>query len=93
MQSNDSIYTVGSRNMNMVSCIEQHLPPAEIVERCGVADLARYFEANGCECFLLGCTHFPYLKSEIAKVTKLPIIDPADEMFEALLAGAEQDQE
>ncbi len=93
MESNDSIYMIGSGNMNMVSCIEQHLPPAEIVERCGVDHLAGYFEANGCECFLLGCTHFPYLKSEIAKVTRLPIIDPADEMFESLLAGAEEDQQ
>ncbi len=90
IESNDQIYMIGSGNMNMVSNIEKSLPPAEIMKLCGVDTLARYFEENGCECFLLGCTHFPYLKEEIAKVTKLPIIDPADEMFEAMLAGAEE---
>ena len=62
--------------------------PAEIVKKCGLADLLGYMEACGAEAVVLGCTHFPYLKDELAKLTDLPLIDPADRMFEALTAKA-----
>ena len=58
--------------------------PEEIVEKCGIAHLVKYIEACGAEALVLGCTHFPYIKEELSKMTSLPIIDPADEMFEAM---------
>ena len=36
---------------------------------------------------MLGCTHFPYLTAELAKLTDLRIIDPADEMFAAVCSA------
>ena len=40
----------------------------------------------GADRIVLGCTHFPYIKDELEKLTSLPLIDPADMMFEALLS-------
>ena len=85
MAANPDIYMIGTGNMAIVRAIEDDLSPGEIVDKCGIGDLLRYFEACGAEALLLGCTHFPYIKEEIEKLTDLLIIDPADEMFEALL--------
>ena len=88
MASNPDIYMIGTGNMAIVRAIEDGLSPEEIIEECGIAHLLKYVEACGAEAFVLGCTHFPYIKEEIKKLTGLPIIDPADEMFEALLDAA-----
>ena len=85
MAANPDIYMMVTGNMTIVRAIEDDLSPGEIVDKCGIGDLLRYFEACGAEALLLGCTHFPYIKEEIEKLTDLLIIDPADEMFEALL--------
>lgn len=85
MAANPDIYMIGTGNMAIVRAIEDEMPPEEIVDKCGIADLLKYFEACGAEALVLGCTHFPYFKEELEKLTSLPIIDPADEMFEALL--------
>jgi glutamate racemase len=54
------------------------------VENCGLGHFVKYAEACGAEALVLGCTHFPYIKDELAKLTSLPIVDPAGEMFNAL---------
>jgi glutamate racemase len=64
------------------------LAPADIVENCGLEHLFRYMEACGSEAVVIGCTHFPYIKDELAKLTSLPLVDPADEMFDAMLSKA-----
>ena len=85
MASNPDIYMIGTGNMAIVRAIEDGLAPEEIVERCGIYHLVKYFEACGAEALVLGCTHFPFIKEEIEKLTSLPIVDPAGEMFNALL--------
>ena len=85
METNEDIYMVGSGNMAIVSAIEEGLEPAEIVEKCGIDHMIKYMEACGCEALLLGCTHFPYLKEEIKSICDMPIIDPADEMYDAIM--------
>ena len=84
MSSSSDIYVIGTGNMAIVSAIEDGLTPAEIVRKCGLGDMIRHMEACGAEAIVLGCTHFPYLKEELAKLTDLPLIDPADKMYEAL---------
>ena len=42
-------------------------------------------KACGAEALLLGCTHFPCLREELEKICRLPIIDPADMMYEELM--------
>lgn len=36
---------------------------------------------------ILGCTHFPYLKAELATISNLPLLDPAQEMLSRLSAA------
>ena len=84
MSSNPDIYAIGTGNMAIVRAIEDGLTPAEIVEECGLADLVRYMETSGAEAIVLGCTHFPYIRDELAKLTELPLIDPADMMFDKM---------
>ena len=85
MASCPDIYVIGTGNMAVVRGIEDGMPPGEIVEDCGLEEMARYMEACGAEAIILGCTHFPYIRDDLAKRTGLPLIDPADRMFEALL--------
>lgn len=88
MTSNPDIYMIGTGNMAIVRAIEDGLSPEEIVEKCGIAHFLKYAEACGAEALVLGCTHFPYIKGEVEKLTALPIIDPADEMFDDLLKAS-----
>jgi hypothetical protein len=90
MSDNDALYVIGSGNMAVVRAIENGIPPAEIVEKCGLRNLALYMEACGAEAVLLGCTHFPYFKDEFRMCCMVPVIDPADMMYEALAQTAAQ---
>ena len=87
MSANRDIYVVGTGNMAIVRAIEDGLSPREIVAEYGLADMLRYMEACGAEAIVLGCTHFPYLKDELAGLTKLALIDPADMMYDALVSA------
>ena len=42
------------------------------------------FAAQGAEALVLGCTHFPYFKEALGRRTRLPILDPAQEMLRLL---------
>ena len=86
MVSNPDIYMIGTGNMAIVRAIEDGLEPEEIVKRCGLAHMADYMKACGAEAIVLGCTHFPYIREELAKLTDLPLVDPADEMFSAMIS-------
>lgn len=87
MAANPDIYMIGTGNMAIVRAIEDGLEPDDIIEKCGLRHMVRYMEACGAEAIVLGCTHFPYFMDELACLTDLPVIDPADKMFEALLSA------
>ena len=89
-ETDPAIDVIGMGHLAIVHDIEAGLPPEEIIERQGLKDLARFFEAAGAEVWILGCTHFPYLKDALQPLTKLPLIDPADEMYELLIQGMEE---
>ena len=91
METNPDIYVIGSGNMAIVSAIEDGQAPEDIVKNCGIEHMIRYIEACGCEALLLGCTHFPYLKEEIRGICRIPIIDPADEMYDAVKRSCASD--
>ena len=69
----------------LVDAVEQRLAPEEIVRRFALAELADFFRRNGAECLILGCTHFPYFRQALEQCTDLPLIDPADRMYERLV--------
>ncbi len=84
LSSNPDLYVIGSGNMAIVRAIENGYDPEEIVENCGLGALAEYMKSCGAEALLLGCTHFPYLKEAFTEVCGLPLLDPADMMYEAI---------
>ena len=84
LSSNEDLYVVGTGNMSIVRAIEDGFEPDSIVEECGLLHMAEYMKACGAEAIILGCTHFPYLKEEFGKSCGLPLIDPADMMYESL---------
>ena len=84
MSTRNDIYVIGTGNMAIVRAIEDGLSPEEVVQKCGLEKAVKYMETCGVEAIVLGCTHFPYFKEELAKLTALPLIDPADRMHEAL---------
>ena len=69
--------------------IEEGMDPDEIIRRNHIDALLGYFEACGCEALVLGCTHFPYLTEALGRYTKLPLLDPAEEMVRLLCAEEE----
>lgn len=85
MATNPDIYVVGTGNLAIVSAIEEGISPKVIVQSFGLKEMAKYMKASGAEAIVLGCTHFPYFKEELAEVTDLPLIDPAEEMYKAML--------
>lgn len=87
MSVDPGIYVIGAGNMAVVHAVEDGLPPEEIVEKLRLGALADYMKACGAETIILGCTHFPYFKEELQKLSGLPLIDPADMMYEAVLAA------
>ena len=85
LTANDDLYVIGSGNMAIVSAIEQGLPPEDIVRDLCLEGMVHYMEACGSEVLILGCTHFPYLKEVVEKICRIPLIDPADEMYDAVM--------
>ncbi len=79
---------IGMGHLAIVLDIEAGLTPEQIIERQALKELGVFFKKAGAEVWVLGCTHFPYLKEALQKQIELPLIDPADEMYELLLRGA-----
>ncbi len=78
---------IGMAHLAIVRDIEAGLSPEEIIERQGLKSLARFFKEAGAEIWLLGCTHFPYIKEAMQPYSELPLVDPADEMYDLLVRG------
>ena len=76
----------GTANLRLVLGVEAGTPPEALVEDCGLETLLRFFEQNGAEAVVLGCTHFPYVKEALQGRTSLPVLDPAERLAELVLA-------
>lgn len=80
---NPALEIIGTSMLPVVKAIEEQEVPASIAERFNLRDLCRW--APDCQALVLGCTHFPYLLSELVKYTEMTIIDPGDEMLKTLI--------
>lgn len=89
-ERNPNAEVIGLGILSLISAVEDKRDPEEIVESFDLQDLVRFFEKNGVECLILGCTHFPYFQKAISKRTHLPVINPADVMYDKLIHGMEQ---
>lgn len=88
-RSSPDINTISYGNLSIVQSIEEKTEPKEIVRLLNLKGLIEYLEGIEDERYkvdsiILGCTHFPYLKEEIEKLTNLKIIDPAEDMINKL---------
>ena len=83
---NPDCYVCGTGFLKLVEAVETKIDPSELVREFRLADLCRVYEAAGCQAVALGCTHFPYFKEKLRSVTTLPVFDPADLMYEELMA-------
>ena len=73
--SNPSLRVLGLSMLELVKAIEEDNSPEKIVKDFNFEVLFNYFEQTKVEAVVLGCTHFPYIKKELEKITNLPIID------------------
>ena len=65
--------------------LKHGMSPYRIAESFDLAGICRFFKANGCEAIVPGCSHFPWFKNEVSALTDLPVIDPADIMYDCLI--------
>lgn len=77
---------LGACLLPAVFSIEEGVAPERLVDMHRLDQLAGWFEDSGMEALLLGCTHFPYFKEALAARTRLPLIDPAEEMVRRIQA-------
>lgn len=73
--SNPSLRVLGLSMLELVKAIEEENRPEKIAKDFNFEVLFNYFEQTKVEAVVLGCTHFPYIKKELEKITNLPIID------------------
>lgn len=86
------IVVIGAGVLPLVLGIEAGEPPETLAEACGMFGLMHFFEKNGAEAVILGCTHFPYIKKALAAGTALPIIDPGEDLVELVRIAAARDR-
>lgn len=89
---NKGINTISIGNLSIVLSIEESLSPKEIITKLNLEGLLTYLtnikdERYKVDSILLGCTHFPYIKDELEKLTDLKIIDPVDDMINRLISA------
>lgn len=86
--ANPDLDIFGASLLPLVDGIESRKQPSALMAEFGLAALCRFFELNHVEAILLGCTHFPCLKEELEKTTKIPVLDPAYRILQLLIAGS-----
>ena len=66
--------------------IERKTKPEEIVKKLDLRDLFNFFNKmeDVPDGIILACTHFPYMKEELKKLTDIEILDPAEDMIKRL---------
>ena len=83
--ANPGGYVCGTGFLKLVEGVESGVVPAELVNRFCLDGLCRTYEAAGCQAVILGCTHFPYFQKELQALTALPVLNPADILYEELM--------
>lgn len=87
VNASPGILVLGAACLALVRGVEEGRPPEELAEDCALAEALRFFEGNGAEAVVLGCTHFPYVKEALERRTGLPVLDPAERLAELVLSA------
>lgn len=81
---NPEIDVIGIALLPVVILIEANVPAKAIIEKFALNHLLHFFNTIEVDAIILGCTHFPYLSAELKKLTKIPILDPVEVMYQML---------
>ena len=81
LEVNERIYITGTAFIMLVVAIEKKYSPAKIIREYGLLEVLDFYRKLNTEVLVLGCTHFPYLKEELAKFTDIHIYDPGEAMI------------
>ncbi|NLY09620.1 MAG: racemase [Tissierellia bacterium] len=97
-ESNASNNSILIGNLMLAEAIEENMPAEEIISVLALDLMVAYLEksdykGNKMEALILGCTHFPYVKNELKKITKLVVLDPKDDMIELLKDKVQKSKE
>ena len=82
--ANPNLKVFGVTMLELVKAIETGKPQEEIIKQFDFQSLFHYFESTEIEAVVLGCTHFPYVKTELEQLSNIPIIDVAVYMIDRL---------
>ncbi len=86
-EKNPNVEVMSLGMLDLVCAVEERKSPEEIIRGFDLARLLKFFENNRAECLILGCTHFPWFQKALEERTPLPVINPADVMYENLRRG------
>lgn len=87
LNANPECVVFGAGILPLVVEIEANTPSGEIYDSFQLKKLTDSFVAIGCDAFILGCTHYPYIQKEIVDGIAVEVINPADKMLELLIAN------
>lgn len=82
-KNNPKIEIIGVSMLPVINAIERQEMPKDIFEQFRLENLCLH-EIRA-EALILGCTHLPYLLTEILKNINIPVIDPAEKMLKKLI--------
>lgn len=84
LSTNPECNVIGIGILQLAIEIEKGTPADLIVEQFGLKSILDFYNKMKVDVIILGCTHFPYLYDELNKYSSIPILDPAELMYELL---------
>ena len=89
--ANPNLKVFGVTMLELVKAIETGKPQEEIIKQFDFHSLFHYFESTEIEAVVLGCTHFPYVKTELEQLSNIPIIDVGVYMIDRLKSHIQEE--
>ena len=83
---NPDCKVIGLGMLPLVIEIEKKTAPKEIAKKLALKTVLEFYDKIGVDTIILGCTHFPYICSELKTNTVIPILDPAETMYKMLIS-------
>lgn len=81
---NHDCNVIGIAILPIVVDIEKGIKAEEIIEKFALKNIMAFYNVMKVDVVILGCTHFPYLNTELTKYATIPILNPAELMYKML---------
>ncbi|WP_097025477.1 aspartate/glutamate racemase family protein [Clostridium peptidivorans] len=78
---NSDCNVIGIGVLPVVMDIEKGISAEKIIEKFALRNVMEFYNSIKVDVVILGCTHFPYLYNELKKYASIPILDPAELMY------------